>query len=133
MPSSCDGGEAAGKPRFGFVFARDDQEKSAVPYSSIDTQHDRILKKLSFRCRIYDFRHTFGTRLGESGANSYEICKLTGHSSILISERYVHPTPERLESALAGLDAYNQKRAAALLVSADEEAVETAETFVQTA
>ena len=36
-----------------------------------------------------------------------------GHSNILISQRYVHPTPERLETAFAGLDTYNQKRAKA--------------------
>jgi integrase len=54
--------EAAGKPRIGFVFSRDDKEKSAIPYASIDTQHDRTLEKLSFKFRIYDFRHSFGTR-----------------------------------------------------------------------
>jgi integrase len=107
---------------YGFVFARDDKEKSAVPYCSIDTQHDRTLKKLSLHIRIYDFRHSFGTRLGESGADADTICKLMGHSNIQISARYVHPTPERIELAFAGLDAYNQERAKAAKEKADKEA-----------
>ena len=61
---------------------------------------------------IYDCRHTFGTRLGETGADAYTICKLMGHSNILVSQRYVHPTPERLETAFANLDTYNQQRRA---------------------
>jgi len=61
--------------------------------------------------RIYDLRHAFGTRLGESGVDSYSIMKLMGHGSITISCRYVHPSAERLETALAGLDAYNEARA----------------------
>jgi hypothetical protein len=50
--------DEAGKPQLGFVFARDDKEKSAIPYSTIDTQHDRTLDKLEFKFRIYDCRHT---------------------------------------------------------------------------
>jgi integrase len=125
--------EAVGMPQFGFVFARDDKDKSAVPYCSIDTQHDRTLEKLDFRFRIYDCRHTFGTRLGESGADAYTICKLMGHSNILVSQRYVHPTPERLETAFAGLDAYNQERAKAAKEKAEKEATGEAKTLAQTA
>jgi integrase len=102
--------ETAGKPQFGFVFAREDG--TAIPYTSIDTQHDRTIDKLDFRFRIYDCRHTFGTRLGETNADAYTICKLMGHSNILVSQRYVHPTPERLETAFGNLDAYNQQRRA---------------------
>jgi hypothetical protein len=41
----------------------------------------------------------------------YSIMKLMGHSSITISCGYVHPSAERLETALAGLDAHNEARA----------------------
>ena len=71
----------------------------------------RTCEKIGFRFRIYDFRHTFGTRLGEAGADAFTIMKLMGHSSISISQRYVHPTPERVETAFAQLDAYNEQRA----------------------
>ena len=59
--------------------------------------------------RIYDLRHAFWTRLGESDADAYTIMKLMGHGSITISCRYVHPTPERLENA--GLADYNKSQA----------------------
>ena len=102
----------------GFVFEREDG--TTIPYCSIDTQHDRNLTKKALRVRIYDFRHTFGTRLGESGADSYTIMKRMGHSSILISQRYVQPTPERIENAFAQLDAYNERVNAAVAEKAEE-------------
>ena len=54
-------------------------------------------------CVIHSCRHTFCARLGESGCDAFTIMKLAGHSSITISQRYVHPTPERLDSAIIGL------------------------------
>jgi len=42
-------------------------------------------------------RHTFLTRL--VGAAAFTIKKVAGHSSITISERYIHPTPEGQERA----------------------------------
>ena len=47
----------------------------------------------------------FCTRLGESGADAFTIQKLAGHSSVEISQRYVHPTPARLEKAIDMLEA----------------------------
>ena len=108
--------QEAGKAQIGFVFEREDG--TATPYCSIDTQHDRTLEKTKLRFRIYDFRHTFRTRLGESGADTYTIMKLMGHSSMLISQRYVHPTPERMETAFVHLDAYNAEKASAAAANA---------------
>ena len=98
----------AGEPKAGFVFQRED--KTAIPYTSIDSMHDRTLKKTEQQFRIYDFRHTFGTRLGEAGSDAFTIMKAMGHSSILVSQRYLHPTPERMETAFTALDAYNEER-----------------------
>ena len=61
---------------------------------------------------LYTLRHTFLTRPGEAGADAFTIQKIAGHSSILISQRYVHPTPERVEQAFTQLEAYNQKKLA---------------------
>ncbi len=57
---------------------------------------------------IHSLRHTFGTRLGESGADAFTIMKLMGHSSVTVSQKYVHPTPENLERAMQRLEARNQ-------------------------
>lgn len=39
---------------------------------------------------LHGFRHTYGTRLAESGAREFEIKYLMGHSSIKMSEKYIH-------------------------------------------
>lgn len=48
---------------------------------------------------LHSLRHTFGTRLGESGCDAFGIMKLMGHSSVTVSQRYVHPSPEAIELA----------------------------------
>jgi integrase len=50
-------------------------------------------------CVIHSLRHTFLTRFGEAGAGAFTIKKVAGHSSVTISERYIHPTPEGQERA----------------------------------
>ena len=54
--------------------------------------------------------HTFGTRLGESRADAFTIMKLMGHSSVTVSQRYVHPSPETMERAVERLEALNERK-----------------------
>jgi hypothetical protein len=49
------------------------------------------------------------TRLGESGAEAFTVQRIGGHSSALIGQRYVHPTPERIEKAFTALETYNER------------------------
>jgi integrase len=56
---------------------------------------------------LHGLRHTFLTRLGEAGADAFTIMKLAGHSSVTVSQRYVHPTPESCELAFERLEALN--------------------------
>jgi integrase len=75
---------------------------------SMKSQHAKALKDSKVKPFVlYSLRHTMLTRLGEAGADAFAIQKIAGHSSIVVSQRYVHPTPERLESAFAALEAYN--------------------------
>lgn len=67
---------------------------------------------------IHSFRHTFGTRLGEARADAFTIMRLMGHSSVTVSQKYVHPSPEAMERAVERLEAFNE-RAARGLPSAD--------------
>ena len=48
------------------------------------------------------------TRLGLLGVDAFTIMKIAGHSSITISQRYVHPSPEPVESAFEKLEMSNQ-------------------------
>ena len=66
------------------------------------------------RFRLYDLRHTFLTRLGEANADPYTIQKIAGHSSILVSQRYVHPTPEHKKEAVRKLEKFNAEQLIAM-------------------
>jgi hypothetical protein len=47
------------------------------------------------------------TRLGEPGAEAFTIIRIAGHSSVTISQRYVHPTPEGMGRAFEWLENLN--------------------------
>lgn len=57
---------------------------------------------------IHSFRHSMLTRLGASGADAFSIMKLAGHCSVVVSQRYVHPSGETIGRAMARLDAMNR-------------------------
>lgn len=92
----------------GNVFLRGDGKP--LPSSGIDHQHDQVRKllKLPAEFVVHSLRHTFGTRLGESGADPFTIMKLMGHSSITVSQKYVHPSPESIELAYERLQTLNK-------------------------
>jgi integrase len=52
---------------------------------------------------LYSLRHTFLTRLGESGCDAWTLARIAGHSSIAISTRYVHPSEDAVFSAMTRL------------------------------
>jgi len=98
-----------------YVFTEDAGTKP-VSIWRLEDQHKRIRQalKLPADAVIHSFRHTFGTRLGETGADAFTIMKVMGHSTVVVSQKYVHPTPEAMERAIERLDAANQKALASL-------------------
>ena len=46
--------------------------------------------------------------MGEANTDPFSIQQIAGHSSIVVSQKYVHPTPETLEDAFSRLEAYNE-------------------------
>jgi len=93
-----------------YVFPADDGGPWLV--SSLDHQHTamRALLGLPAEFVIHSLRHTMLTRLGEAGADAFTIMRIAGHSSVTVSQRYVHPSPESLETAFEKLDAMNTSR-----------------------
>jgi integrase len=79
--------------------------------SSLDHLHKELrdLLKMPPEFVLHSLRHTYGTRLGEGGADAFSIMRLMGHSSVTISQRYVHPTPEALERAVERLEVLNRE------------------------
>jgi integrase len=90
-----------------FVFPAENGEQLSRHWPSEQFRTLRDAMKLPKDCVIHACRHSFCTRLGEAGADAFVIQRLAGHSSITISQRYVHPTPARLEDAIGKLSAYN--------------------------
>jgi integrase len=77
--------------------------------TSLDHQHDEVRTKLKLPADfvIHSLRHTMLTRLGEAGADAFTIMRIAGHSSVTVSQRYVHPTPEGMERAFERLEDLN--------------------------
>ena len=99
-----------GQKESGYVFHRKD--RSPLAESHLDHPHSRVrtLPKLRSDCVLHSLRYTFGTRLGESGADAFTIMRLIGHSTVTVSQRYVYPSPEAVELAFGRLTAMNLGR-----------------------
>jgi len=63
-------------------------------------QHVKALKLSGVRDFVlYSLRHTFLTRLGESGCDAWTLARVAGHSSVAVSGRYVHPSEDAVLTA----------------------------------
>ena len=56
--------------------------------------------------RFHDLRHTFATRLVQSGKDLYKIQRLLGHKTPSMTQRYAHHYPESLRDAVEVLDSH---------------------------
>ncbi len=75
------------------------------PLRDIRTAFYNSCRKANIKnLRFHDLRHTFATRLVLSGVDLVTVSKLLGHSSIHMTMRYSHPTPEALKKAVSTLD-----------------------------
>jgi integrase len=67
-------------------------------------QHETLVERLKLEdLRLYDLRHTFGSRMAMAGVDLATLKELMGHSDIRITMRYIHPTPEHKKNAIAKL------------------------------
>jgi len=91
---------------------RSDPEK---PLTDIHKAHGNALRdsKIKLPFRIYDLRHTFGSRSAMAGMDLGTLRELMGHSTIAITMRYVHPTPEHKREAMRRLEVFNVERTCA--------------------
>ncbi len=86
-----------------------DSPEAPILGTSLDHQHDGVRGAMGLPKDfvIHSLRHTMLTRLGEAGADAFTIMRIAGHSSVTVSQRYVHPTPEGLERAFERLGSLN--------------------------
>ncbi len=92
--------QAAGRPLEGFLWPAPTRSGHVEP-SSLKKQHAKALRLSKVRPFVlYSLRHTFLTRLGESGCDAWTLARIAGHSSIAISSRYVHPSESAVLNAV---------------------------------
>ena len=88
------------KAEKGPVFKKDDG--TALYDTWLDQQQPDVRAALGYSDDfvLHSLRHTFGTRLSETGADAFTIMRLMGHSSITVSQRYVHPASDAMKATI---------------------------------
>jgi integrase len=98
---------ANGRPAEGYVWSAPTRTGHIEP-SSLKKQHGKAVRLSKVRPFVlYSLRHTFLTRLGQSGCDVWTLARIAGHSSISISARYVHPSEDAVLDAMARLSGHN--------------------------
>src|SRR5262249_21467086 len=88
------------------------KDGNAFLATSLDHLHSKLRAKLSLSDEfvIHSMRHTFLTRLGESGqVSNFDLMKIAGHYSITVSEKYIHPTTEGMERPMERFELSRQR------------------------
>jgi integrase len=99
--------ESAGQPREGWIWPAPTRSGHIEP-SSLKKQHGKALRLSGVRKFVlYSLRHTFLTRLGQSGCDTWTLARIAGHSSITMSARYVHPSEDAVLLAVERLGGHN--------------------------
>lgn len=123
--------ESFGKPTEGWVWPAPTRS-GHIECSSLRKQHDKAFETVALEAAkrsekpvrpfvLYSLRHTFLTRLGESGCDVWTLARIAGHSTIGISARYVHPSDDAVLNAISRLGGHktlhSQNQAPQLLVA----------------
>ena len=101
--------EAAGKPEEGWIFPTSSREKHLNKDTAKD-QHKKAIERANATAEAdsakvippfqpYILRHTALTQLANSGCDVFTLARIAGHSSITITQRYVHPQADAIERA----------------------------------
>jgi integrase len=103
--------KAAGKPSEGWLWPAA-TKSGHIESSSLKKKHAKVFVTIATEAKtgirravrpfvLYSLRHTFLTRLGESGCDVWTLARIAGHSSIRMSARYVHPSGDAVLNAMA--------------------------------
>jgi len=101
------------RPQEGWIWPAPTRSGHVEP-SSIRKHHAKAFENIAQEARkrnqkpvqpfvLYSLRHTFLTRLGQSGCDVWTLARIAGHASIAISSRYVHPSEEAVLDAISRL------------------------------
>jgi integrase len=101
--------ETAGKPEEGWIFPSGSKEGHLNKDTAKD-QHRKAIERANAKAKAddakeiqffqpYILRHTALTQLAKSGCDAFTLARIAGHSSITITQRYVHPQADAIERA----------------------------------
>jgi integrase len=88
-----------GKPEEGWVFPSNSAEGHLNGDTTKDQHAIAVERSKVARFEPYILRHTALTRLAESGCDVFTLARIAGHSSITITQRYVHPQADAVDRA----------------------------------
>ena len=75
--------------------------KTRKPYKKLQTSFNGACRRAGIKGLIFhDLRRTFASRLKEANVDHYTVKKLLGHSSVKITERYIHVKTEKQKKAV---------------------------------
>jgi integrase len=104
-----------GKPEAGWVFPSTSREGHFNKDTAKD-QHAKAIERANERAKRngtrqlvafqpYVLRHTALTQLAQAGCDAFTLARIAGHSSITITQRYIHPQADAIDRAFAPLAA----------------------------
>ena len=102
--------DGAKKPGEGWIFPAETRS-GHIEKSTLKKEHRKVFGRVNEQAKkneekpvrpfvLYDLRHTFLTRLGESGCDVWTLARIAGHSNIKQSSRYVHPSNDAVLGAM---------------------------------
>lgn len=89
-----------GKSPSEYVFTVNDKALNAGWVSHLFKRYVREAKLSNPRFRFHSLRHTFASWLLQQGVSIYEVQKLLGHSSVKVTEGYLHLPSDGLFGAV---------------------------------
>ena len=120
---------SANKPDDGWVWPAPTSSGHIEP-STLKKQHSKAFKTIADNLQrnekpvrtfvLYALRHTFLTRLGESGCDVWTLARIAGHSSITMSNRYVHPGNDSVVDAMLKMGGHKSGHTTEITISTTE-------------
>jgi integrase len=94
-----------------WVFAMDTDATRPASKSGLQHAHVLVRQKLGLPSEfvLHSLRHTFCTRLAQSGADVFTLMRLAGHATITISQRYVHGSGLTTATAMKNLETFARR------------------------
>jgi integrase len=89
--------------RSGHIESSSLKKQHAQAFTTLQEEATKNNKKAIRPFVLYSLRHTFLTRLGESGCDAWTLARIAGHSNISMSSRYVHPSEDAVLAAMERL------------------------------